>query len=303
MLSVTLSNFGGQFADGEWDGLVRLARRAEEAGVERVMVVDHVVMGPNTGAYPAGTFPGSTEMPWLEPLTVLGAIAGATERLRLATGVIIAPLRPAVVLAKTVATLDQLSRGRVELGVGTGWQREEYDAAGLDWSRRGPMLTDLMGACKALWAPSPARYDSPTVSFDEVWCEPKPVQPGGVPLLVSGNLHPRNLDRIVRFGDGWIPMMGESVAGVGAGVAVLREAFAAAGRDPGTLRVQASLPILRDAAGEVSLGRSLEAVPALFAAGATIVNVYLAAFCPDPERAPEVLAELVAGYRARRGEG
>ncbi|MEU5878754.1 TIGR03619 family F420-dependent LLM class oxidoreductase [Spirillospora sp. NPDC047279] len=293
---MTLPNFGDTFPDGGWRGLVDMARAAEDAGVERAVVVDHVVMGRNTGAYPAGEFPGSTEMPWLEPLTVLSVIAGATERIRLATGVVIAPLRGAAVLAKTAATLDQMSGGRLELGVGTGWQREEYDAAGLPWERRGRLLTDLMGACKTLWRDSPAVYESETVAFKDVWCEPKPLQPGGVPFWVSGNLHPRNLDRLVRWGDGWIPIMKETVDGLREGVHVLRAAFDEAGRDPAGLLVQASLPIERGDGGRPDLARSLARVPELLEAGATVVNVHAAAFAPDPADAPAFFRDLAAGY-------
>ncbi|MCW2941013.1 MAG: putative F420-dependent oxidoreductase [Actinomycetia bacterium] len=182
--------------------------------------------------------------------------------------------------------------------MGTGWQREEYDAAGLDWDRRGELLTDLMGACRALWRDSPASFTSGTVTFTDLWCEPRPVQPGGIPLWVSGNLHPNNLDRLTRWGDGWIPLMGETIAGTAAGVRTLRAAFTAAGRDPHELRVQASLPILRDEFGRPDLARSLETVPELVAAGATVVNVYLSAFCADVKLARVFFHDLAAGYAA-----
>ncbi len=122
-----------------------------------------------------------------------------------------------MLLAKQAATLDVLSQGRLDLGVGTGWQREEYDAEGLDFARRGQLLTDTIAACKALWRDTPAALDTPTLSFRDIYCDPKPVQPGGVPLWIGGTLHKRNLDRLVRYGDAWIPIMGESVDGIAAG--------------------------------------------------------------------------------------
>ena len=187
------------------------------AGVDRVVVVDHVVMGPNTDAYNWGKFPTPPDAPWLEPMTVLAAMAAATTRVRLATGILIAPLRPAVLLAKQAATLDVLSQGRLDLGVGTGWQREEYDAEGLDFAARGQLLTDTLAACKALWRDTPAAIDTPSLSFTDVYCDPKPRQPDGVPLWIAGTLHARNLDRLVRYGDAWIPIMGETVEGIAAG--------------------------------------------------------------------------------------
>src|SRR5262245_900183 len=121
-LSIGLPNFGAFFAPGEWHRFVDLARAAEDAGVDRIVVVDHVVMGTHTDAYSWGTFPTPPESPWFEPMTMLAAIASATRRIRLATGILIAPLRPAALLAKQAATLDVISGGRLDLGVGTGWQ-------------------------------------------------------------------------------------------------------------------------------------------------------------------------------------
>src|SRR5512143_374692 len=128
-LSLGLPAFAKPPAGG-WRSILELAQAAEAAGVDRIVVPDHVAMGTHTEEYSWGRFPVPPEAPWVEPLTVLSAIAAVTDRLRLATGILIAPLRPAALLAKTVATLDVLSNGRVDLGVGTGWQREEFDAVG-----------------------------------------------------------------------------------------------------------------------------------------------------------------------------
>jgi probable F420-dependent oxidoreductase len=296
-LSVGLPNFGALFAPGEWHRFVDLARAAEDAGVDRIVVVDHVVMGPNTDAYQWGTFPVGPEAPWFEPLTVLAAIAGATERIRLATGILIVPLRPPALLAKTVATLDVLSRGRVDLGVGTGWQREEYDAEGLDFERRAQLLDDALGALRVLWRDSPAAYSSPTLEFADIWCEPKPVQPGGVPVWVAGTLHKRNVARIVQHGDGWIPIMGESIEGIARGAAALRDALGAAGRDPSTLAVQGPVRIERGGEGKPDLAATMASVPELIAAGVTNVQMPFQAFCRDPARAPAFFAEAVERFR------
>jgi probable F420-dependent oxidoreductase len=297
-LTVGLPNFGSFFPLDQWHHFVDLARVAEDAGVDRITVVDHVVMGPNTDAYSWGKFPTPPEAPWLEPLTVLAAMAGVTTRIRLATGILIAPLRPAVLLAKQAATLDVLSQGRLDLGVGIGWQREEYDAEGLDFARRGQLLTDTIAACKALWRDSPAALDAPTLSFRDVYCDPKPVQPGGVPLWIGGALHKRNLDRLVRHGDAWIPIMGESVAGIAAGAEEARAAWRAAGRDPDLMQIQAPLRVARGDDGRPDVARSMESVGELMAAGATDIHVYFAAFCRDPADAPGVLDAVVTAFRA-----
>ena len=297
-LTIGLPNFGTFFPIGEWHRFVDLARVADDAGVDRVLLVDHVVMGPNTEAYSWGRFPTPPDAPWLEPLTLLAAMATGTSRVRLATGILIAPLRPAVLLAKQAATLDVVSQGRLDLGVGTGWQREEYEAEGLDFDRRGQLLTDTIAACKVLWRDTPAAFDAPTVSFRDVYCEPKPVQEGGVPLWIGGSLHARNLDRLIHAGDAWIPIMGESVDGIADGARRIRAAWAAAGRDPERLQVQAPLRIARGDDGRPDVGRSMACVPELVAAGATDIHVHLAAFCRDAARAPGTIADVVTRFRA-----
>lgn len=259
-LHLTLPSFGSSLG-GDWRRLLDQAREAEAVGIDGVVVVDHVAIGPRTDRYPTGPFPVPDDAPWLDPLHVLTAVAAVTERLRLGTGILIAPVRPAVVLAKAVATLDVLSGGRVDLGVGTGWQREELEAAGVPWAERGARLTDGIAACRALWeADGPVTVDLPTVAFAEILSLPLPVQ-RPVPVLFSGTLHERNLHRIVTLGDGWIPIMGATFDPIAAGVERLRAAYAEAGRDPSTLLVRAPV----DAA--------LETLAALLAAGVTDVVV------------------------------
>ena len=302
-LTLGIPNYGPFFPDGRRHEIVDLARRAEAAGVDTVIVPDHVVMGDRTDRYAWGSFPYPPESPWLEPLTVLAAIAGATERVRLATGILIAPLRPAAVLAKTAATLDVLSRGRLELGVGTGWQKEEFDATGLDYERRGELLTDTIAACRALWGASPASFSSRTISFEKIWCEPKPIQPGGVPIWFSGTLTRRNLDRLTRLGDGWIPIMGETPEGVESGVRTVRDAWSAHGRDPAALKVRGTLDVVRGDDGRPSLARTLAGAPELARRGATDVQITLLAFARTPERLPDFFAELGETWAAVKNRG
>jgi probable F420-dependent oxidoreductase len=297
-LSIGLANYGSTYAPGEWNRFVDLGRAADDAGVDRIIVVDHVVMGPHTENYAWGKFPVPPDAPWFEPLTVLAAIAAVTERVRLATGILIAPLRPAALLAKQVATLDQISNGRVDLGVGAGWQREEYDAEGLPFEQRGQLLTDTLAALKVLWRETPAALETPTLSFREIYCEPKPLQQGGVPLWVAGTLNKRNIERVVEYGDAWIPIMGESVEGIAAGTALVRELWQAAGRDASRLQVQAPLRIAMDDGGRPDLERSMASVPELLVAGATDVHVTLRAFARDVGEAPRAMGEIARRFRA-----
>jgi alkanesulfonate monooxygenase SsuD/methylene tetrahydromethanopterin reductase-like flavin-dependent oxidoreductase (luciferase family) len=206
-----------------------------------------------------------------------------------------AALRRPVVLAKAAATLDVLSQGRVDLGVGVGWQREEYDAAGLSFANRGRILDHTLTVCQTLWRDSPAHFESDGVRFDSIHCMPQPVQPGGIPIWVSGTLNKAVLGRIARFGTGWIPW-GPYVSDPSTGVARVREALAEVGRDPAELRVLGSLRVERLASGEPDLARTMDAVPGLFASGITDFRVALPV--PDGvEPATEYLSEAVAAFR------
>lgn len=282
------------YGPDEQHRIVDLARAADDAGIDTVVQSDHVIMGERLDRYPFGTFAFPHGSPWLEPLTTLAVLAGATSRLRLSTGILIAGLRRAPLLAKAAATLDVLSQGRLELGVGTGWQPEEYETMGLDFAQRAQILDDTVAACRALWAPGgPAAVELPTITFEKIWCDPKPTRPGGPAVLFGGPLTGRNLRRITELGDGWIPIMGESVAGVAAGVERIREAWALAGRDGGPPRVRHTLPIERAGTGRrPDLDRTLAGAPELAGAGVSEVSVPISAFLADPESAVGWVADL-----------
>ncbi|MBV9872252.1 MAG: TIGR03619 family F420-dependent LLM class oxidoreductase, partial [Frankiaceae bacterium] len=260
-LTVGIPNFGG-WAGGDWNALLDVARACDDAGVDRLVVNDHVVMGRNTDAYVWGRFPTAPDGPWLEPLTVLAAMATVTSRVRLSTGILIAPLRPAAVLAKTVATLDVLSGGRIDLGVGTGWQKEEYDAQNLDFEARAGRLDDVIGACRALWSNLPAAYASDTVTFADTFCSPQPAQER-LPIWFAGALTKRNLRRIVDLGDGWIPIMGASLDEIRAGAADINSA---AGRP---IAIQAPARVATNEAGDRDPAATMAGVASLINAGAT----------------------------------
>lgn len=290
-LTVGLPNFG-PWAGGDWRGFIDVARAADAAGVDRVVLNDHVVMGRHTENYAWGRFPVPPEAPWLEPMTTLAAIAAVTSRVRLGTNILIAPLRPAALLAKTVATLDVLSAGRVDLGVGVGWQQEEYDAQGLAFADRGRRLTDTVAACRALWTHLPADFSSTSLEFTDIFCAPQPVQQR-LPVWFGGTLNNRNLERIRRLGDGWIPIMGATVDDIRDGAQRLRAAVT-----DRPLIVQAPMLLAKAADGTRDITASVASVPELVAAGVNDIYANLVAFCPEPSVADAVLQRLVREFAA-----
>jgi len=199
------------------------------------------------------------------------------------------------VLAKAAATLDVLSGGRLDLGVGVGWQREEYEAAGLEFGQRGRLLDHTLEVCTALWTERVARYQSPELAFDRIHMMPKPAQPGGVPLWISGTVNARVVDRLCRFGLRWIPW-GDDASDIARGIAAMRERIAATGTSPDGLQVVANLRVRKDDAGEIDLAETMAAVPALVAAGATDLRVRFPALAPH-QHADAVLGDFVAAFR------
>ena len=305
-LSIGVTSFAAE-DPGTWEPLFRAARVADRAGVDRLVVSDHVVFGerleeygrPEIGGQAGGKQPTGPDGHWLEPLTTLSVLAGMTSRIRLGTNILVAALRRPAVLAKSTATLDVLSGGRLDLGVGVGWQREEYEAAGLDFDRRGRLLDHSLEVLQTLWREQRAAYDSPELQFDAIHMMPKPLQAGGVPIWVSGTINPRVVRRLARFGSGWIPW-GPAAADPVAGIAEMRTLLADGGRDPEGLQVTGALRMVKADDGSLDLDRTMEAVPALAAAGLTDVRAGVR-LPEDESAAVEELSELVGAFRAAAG--
>ncbi|MDP7721675.1 TIGR03619 family F420-dependent LLM class oxidoreductase [Mycobacterium sp. TY814] len=305
-LTLYLRNFGDG-PDVDWTPTLKVAGAMDAVGVDRVVVSDHVVFGENLDAYadPAvggttgGRQPTGPDGQWLEPLILLTAIAATTTRIRLGTSVLLAALRRPAVLAKQLATMDVLSGGRIDLGVGIGWQREEYQAAGLPFERRGRLLDHTLGVCQALWTQQRATYDSPELSFDGIHQMPKPLQPNGVPIWVSGTVNPAVARRLSRFGMRWIPW-GPAITDLGSAVPAMKRAIADTGTDPSGLEVQGSAALVKGSDRRIDVRASVAVVPRILADGATDIR-FSGSLPSDPDQAREVLAELVSAFRAITG--
>lgn len=301
-LTVYLRNFSDD-PDPDWNTTLGTARAMDAAGVDRVVVSDHVVFGEHLDAYadPAvggttgGRQPTGPDGQWLEPLILLTAIAATTTRIRLGTSVLLAALRRPVVLAKQLASLDVLSGGRMDLGVGIGWQREEYLAAGLPFERRGRLLDHTLEVCQTLWTQQRGDYSSPELSFEGIHQMPKPLQSGGIPIWVSGTVNPAVARRLSRFGMRWIPW-GPAIGDLGGAIPAMKRAIADTGADPAGLQVQGSAGLVKGSDRRIDVRASVAAVPRIMADGATDVR-FSGTLPADPGQAQEVLTELVSAFR------
>jgi probable F420-dependent oxidoreductase len=236
--------FGLAFASSvgiEGDHALEICRRAEALGFESVWGGEHVVL-PTTieSPYPYsadGKIPAEPDTPIPDPLIWLAFVAAIAPTLRLGTCILIVPQRNPLVLAKEIATLDRLSGGRVELGLGVGWLREEFAAIGVPWERRGARNDEYVAAMRALWAGPHAEFHGEFVDFPPVTCSPRPVQTR-IPILVGGDT-PAALRRAVRIADGYFP--GESdPARLGDLLERLRAVADELGRDPGEIEINAN---------------------------------------------------------------
>jgi probable F420-dependent oxidoreductase len=198
----------GPFA--QTDALSTLARHGEDLGFDTLSSGDHIVVPRHiTSRYPyteSGAFPGSGSGEYLEQLTVLSFLAGQTQRIRLVTSVLIVPHRNPLVAAKQLATLDVLSKGRLVVGVGVGWMREEFEALGLPpFAERGVVTDEYLQIFKELWTQENPTFQGKYCQFDALDFLPKPVQKPHPPIWVGGESR-RALQRTARFANGWYPI-------------------------------------------------------------------------------------------------
>src|SRR6266849_7339755 len=172
--------------------LVKLARKADELRYSSIFVTDHVVIPATQSApypySPTGKFAGDWTNGYLEPLALMSYLAGETSRVKLGTSVLVIPYRNPVTTAKMLATLDVLSGGRVILGAGVGWLREEFEALGAPpFAARGEVTNEYLQVMRACWSKSPASFQGRHYSLPEVYALPRPRQEGGIPIWIGGD--------------------------------------------------------------------------------------------------------------------
>ncbi len=279
--------------------LVRLAVDAEQAGADAVMVSEHVVLGasanehgeplnPRDYALPGNQDPAT---PWPSSLVLLAAIAGATTRIRLAASAVIAPLRHPLLLARELGTLDLVSNGRLVVQPTVSWHRDEYDALGVPFTKRGELLDEHLAAWETLWRDTPATFEGRHYAFRDVFFEPKAFRPEGPRLWFGGEtVHPRLLRRLVRYGHGFNPLGRPTDDDL----ALLDEALREAGRDPAELeRIGGTRGLFPDADRPADLDTALEQVPAQVERGFRTICLKPSQFTDDPAEVGEIVHRTV----------
>jgi probable F420-dependent oxidoreductase len=232
----------GAAASGDF--IRRSAQAAERAGFASFWMPDHVVL---FRSYPESKYPyadlfsteasdtaANARVAMADPLIGMGWAAAATTRIELGSNVVVLPQRNPLVLAKQFATLDEFSGGRIALGAGVGWAKEEFAALGANWALRGKRMDEYIGVMRALWRNDVSGHQGESLSFSDAYMYPKPVR-GDIPIFLGGESEPA-LRRISRMGDGWFAFR-LPAAGAKERILHLKHLTREAGRDPGRLRI------------------------------------------------------------------
>ncbi|WP_041298395.1 LLM class F420-dependent oxidoreductase [Ilumatobacter coccineus] len=273
------------------DGVVSLATAAEGAGIESLWTVEHVIWPSSYDSEypysPTGKMPGDKTSPIPDPLIWLSFVAAHTTSLVLGTGIVILPERNPVVFAKEVATLADLSNGRLQLGIGVGWLEEEFDAIGVPWGKRGARTDEYVHAMRELWASDDASYSGEFVDFTNVSSNPKP--PGGsVPFVIGGH-STAAAKRAGRLGDGFFPGKG-SIAELTEMIDIVHQTAAEHDRDGTAIEITAAHPGLF---GDDPVGAAQEL--ASIGVTRTIIPAFMLLGSEGAEAKATQLAETIIG--------
>jgi probable F420-dependent oxidoreductase len=268
--------------------IAEVSAAAERDGFATLWSGEHVVMVDRSASRYPYSADGQIAVPaqadWIDPMIGLAFAAAATSTIGIATGVLLLPEHNAVHLAKQAATLDTLSGGRFTLGIGIGWSREEFDALGVPFERRGARTAEYVAAMRTLWRDDVASFEGEFVGFDSVRVNPKPLRNRRIPIVLGGNSDAA-LRRAAAWGDGWYGFNVDDVPAAAERIATLRALCLQAHRDPDELRLAVALrePRRSDVAALAELG---------------VDELVVVAGPPDdPREAGEWVADLASQWR------
>jgi probable F420-dependent oxidoreductase len=221
-----------------------VASSADECGFATLWAGEHVVMVDRSVSHYPYSDDGAIAVPaqadWLDPMIALAFAAAASSRIAVATGVLLLPEHNPVVVAKQAASLDRLSGGRLTLGIGVGWSKEEFAALGVPFEHRAARACEYVAAMRTLWRDDVASFDGRFVGFDSIRVNPKPVRDRGIPIVIGGNSDPA-LRRVASLADGWYGFNLDGVTAVRERLGKLDELCAELGRDRSELRLAVAL--------------------------------------------------------------
>jgi len=225
-------------ATAETSNITAIAQRLESLGFESLWIPEHPVIPVDFKTQ----LPGGGALPvhyrrWADPFIALTMAASATKKIKLATGICLLPERNALMTAKVIASLDMYSGGRVILGVGAGWLKEETEIMGANFRLRWKLLRETTEAMRVCWTQAQPSYQGELVQFPPVYCDPKPAQKSGPPIFLGGHVQ-KALERVARTYDGWCPLTNDP-ADYGKKVATIRQLATECGRDPEALQMTA----------------------------------------------------------------
>ena len=289
--------------------VVDMARVAEKAGFDDIFMGEHIALSSDsdrdrhlrtTNIRGYGLEWGQPpSKPWLDAMTALAAVAGATERVRLCAAATIAPLRHPLASAKAIASLDVLSKGRLAVTPVGSWQPAEYAALGVDFKTRGRRLDEILEVWHAVWGTSPAAYEGEFFSFSDMHCEPKPIQKPGPALWFGGNrMFPALVRRLAKYGSGFMPLgflpSEEEWAQLGS-------AMAEEGRSVSELEMIGPVfPNFTDDTNAANIDDSLPQVEQLLNVGVTTFFVGAGPFCQSMKDFPDFCEHVIKRFNEFR---
>ena len=284
--------------------VVRWAQVAEDAGFDSVMLSEHIVLGPDAGAHGVMgnprdyALPGNQdpEMPWPNSLLLLAAMASVTTHLRLAAAAVIAPLRHPLLLARELGTLDLISEGRLVVQPTVSWSKDEYDALGVPFTKRGKILDEQLEILRLAWAGSPFSFEGEHFSFHDVSLSPRAYRDDGPRLWFGGQrMSPPMLRRLVDHGHGFHPLGMPTPEDL----EILGKGMADAGRDVAELEmIGGTRAVFPDDDSTADIGRAMEPIREQLEAGFTTFCVKPSQFIDDAAELPAFCRDVVCRAEA-----